>query len=602
MKARLVFLLAFVYSLSGWGQTQPGERCGSRIDYEKLRKYNPSLYNYLKEIDRKAAEYSQRKQNGQAGTQSIPNTATIVTIPVVVHVIHNGEAVGTGRNISDAQIQSQIDVLNEDFRRLNADRTNTLAEFVGVAADAGIQFRLACLDPNGNPTNGIRRVQGGQADYDVVQNPDGTVNEAATGIKANDAAWNRDQYLNIWTASMNNDILGYAPFPGAAANVDGVVIQFNAFGRIGNLQANFDRGRTATHEVGHWLSLFHIWGDDDGACTGTDNVADTPNQADSYTNQCPSGQRFSCGTSNMYQNYMDYTNDACMNLFTAGQRDRMKALFLAGNARAGFISWSDISGSFYVCDNNTYTYSVNSSGTAFNWSVSGNLTITSGQGTSQITVARVFDGPATISVTSQGLCSSRSVTAGPPRFDGFLVNGQPFQNGYFCAGSSQYIQAQPSNVDNSYNWYISSGNTSNGYLSPSGSTATFTSYTSECYGISLQVTNGCGTTQTGLTLCAQNCFARYAVFPNPAQDYVTIEFDKVDSSDVLPDKIELLSEGSTKPVKMVDVQEVFSRKTFTKGNQIEIDVRELPRGTYYLHILNSRRKDKEVDALRILLE
>lgn len=224
MKTRLVFLLAFVHALGVWGQTKtpPRERCGSYIDYDKLQKHNPFLYNYLREIDRKAAEYSQKKQNGEVSPQSIQNTATIVTIPVVVHVIHNGEAVGVGRNISDAQIQSQIAVLNEDYRRLNSDRTNTLAEFTGVAADVGIQFRLACIDPNGNSTNGIRRVQGNQADYFIVENPGGTIDEAATGIKANDAAWNRDQYLNIWTASMNDGTLGYATFPGSAANI-GVV-------------------------------------------------------------------------------------------------------------------------------------------------------------------------------------------------------------------------------------------------------------------------------------------------------------------------------------------------------------------------------------------
>lgn len=278
MKLFVLFLLAFISFIRVDGQNRHKEKCASSIDYDKLQKHNPSLFNYLKEIDRKSAEYALKKSNDPS-PNSIPNTATVVTIPVVVHVIHNGEAVGVGRNISDAQIRSQIDVLNEDFRRLNADRTNTPPEFAGVAADVRIEFRLACIDPNGNPTNGIRRVQGDRDNYNLFFNLDGTVDDATTGIKANAAAWNREKYLNIWSANIDGGAgaLGYATFPGAAANIDGVVIQFNAFSRTGNLQSPYDKGRTGTHEVGHWLSLIHIWGDDVGGCNGTDNVADTPN-------------------------------------------------------------------------------------------------------------------------------------------------------------------------------------------------------------------------------------------------------------------------------------------------------------------------------------
>jgi len=587
------------------GQTPLKERCGTRIDYEKLRKSNPFLYNYLQEINRKAAEYTQKRQRGQVSPQSIPNTATIVTIPVVVHVIHNGEAVGSGRNISDAQIQSQIDVLNEDYRRLNADRTNTPAEFAGVAADVGIQFRLACVDPNGNSTNGIRRVQGDQANYTIVFNQDLTINEASTGIKANDAAWNRNQYLNIWTASINGGTLGYGTLPGGAANVDGVVVQYNAFGRTGNLQSSYDKGRTATHEVGHWLSLAHIWGanapQNSTDCNDTDDVADTPNQAGSYLGQCPSGQQFSCNVSNMYQNYMDYTNDACMNLFTTGQSDRMKSLFLPGNARDGFISWSDIAGNATICDNNTHTYSVNSTGTSFNWTVSGNLTITSGQGTSQITVVRAFNGPATVSVTSQGLCSSRSVRVGPPEIGYFSVNGQPTSNATVCVNNFASVETLPFDAAASYSWTLS--NQGNAYLTNyfNANTA-FNAYVADCYVLTLQASNVCGTTQASLTICAQNCFARYTVYPNPAKDHVTVEFESVTDAEALPDEITLVSEASGGTVRTVNVQETFSRKTFKNGNQIRFDVKDLPRGRYYVQVKNSRRKDKEVEVIRILLE
>ncbi|MDQ6482590.1 M43 family zinc metalloprotease [Dyadobacter sp. LHD-138] len=598
MRQTLFFLMVFLASFTAFAQNQAGEICASSIDYEKLRKHNPTLYNYLKEVDRKAEEYSLQQNRNQVSPKSIPNTGTIVTIPVIVHVIHNGEAVGVGRNISDAQIQSQIDVLNEDFRRLNADRVNTPAHFAGVAADVGIHFRLACIDPNGNPTNGIRRIQGNQANYQVIPAPDGTVDEGATGIKQNDAPWNREQYLNIWTANITNGILGYATFPGSPANFDGVVMQYDAFGRTGTLQANYDKGRVATHEVGHWLSLRHIWGDDGGLCTQDDFVADTPLQGNSNFN-CPSGQLFSCGTSNMYMNYMDYTNDGCRNLFTAGQRDRMKALFLPGNARSGFISWGDISGNATICDNNNYTYSIPSSGTSFTWTVS-NLTIVSGQGTNTLTVKRTFNGPATISVRSQGLCSSRSIAVGPPQFAGFLVNGQSTSNGTGCTNSYIPIAAVPNDPSSNYYW---SQSDPNGFIANAGQSSTaFSGYNTSCYYLNVSISNVCGSRSENLTICLNSCFAKYTVFPNPAKDYITVEFDQIESAESMPDEIVLLSEKSTKPVMNIDVQALYQRNGLKNGKQVEIDAKALPRGTYYLHIKNSRLKENKVDIIRILLE
>lgn len=297
---------------------------------------------------------------------------------------------------------------------------------------------------------------------------------------------------------------------------------------------------------------------------------------------------------------MDYTNDACMNLFTSGQSDRMKALFLPGNARDGFVSWSDISGSASICDNNNYTYSVTSSGSSFNWTVSSNLSIVSGQGTSQITVAKIFNGPATISVRNQEVCSTLSIVVGPPQFAYFTVNGQSTSNASVCVNDYASVEALPF-LDASYVWSLSpSGNASltNYY---SASTA-FTSYVADCYQLALQISNVCGNTQANLTICSQNCFAPYIVYPNPAKDHVAVEFENVDNADALPDEILLLSENSTNPIKTVNVQDSFSLKTFKNGNQVQFDVRDLPRGIYYLHIKNSRRQDKKVDIIRILLE
>jgi hypothetical protein len=254
---------------------------------------------------------------------------TVITIPVVVHVVWRTSA----QNISDAQIQSQLAVLNQDFRRQNADATNTPAPFAPLAADAEVEFCLAARDPNGQATNGIVRRQTtvtSFSDNDAVK----FYNQGGSN------AWDATKYLNIWVCNLGGGILGYAQFPGGSTSTDGVVITNTAFGTQGSAQAPFNKGRTTTHEVGHWLNLYHIWGDDGSSCSGSDNVSDTPNQGDENYG-CPSFPTLSCSNGpngDMFMNYMDYTDDACMNIFTFGQKTRMSAIFANGGARNGLLS------------------------------------------------------------------------------------------------------------------------------------------------------------------------------------------------------------------------------------------------------------------------
>lgn len=267
-----------------------------------------------------------------ATTQGERARTGIVVIPVVVHVLWNQAQ----ENISDAQIMSQINVLNADFRRQNADVASVPPAFQSFTADSRIQFQLAVRDPNCATTSGIIRTQttvngffAGNS-YSAADNP---VKFASSGGAD---AWPRDKYLNIWICRFQSaSLLGYATFPGAPANVDGVVIRYDAFGTTGTLMPTFNLGRTTTHEVGHWLNLFHIWGNNDPPdCADSDEVADTPNQEDFYVG-CPTSPQISCSNGPngaMFMNYMDYTNDACMYMFTAGQAERMNAALVGARS------------------------------------------------------------------------------------------------------------------------------------------------------------------------------------------------------------------------------------------------------------------------------
>jgi hypothetical protein len=248
-------------------------------------------------------------------------TRAVVTIPVVVHVVYKTAA----ENVSDAQILSQIAVLNADFRKLNADASKVPTAFKALAADCEIQFCLAKKTPTGATTTGINRVLTTKASFSTN---DGVKTTAGGGV----APWDATKYLNLWVCTMGGGILGYAQFPGGSNATDGVVILNKAFGNTGTAAAPFNKGRTATHEVGHWLNLRHIWGDDGTACTGSDLVADTPNQG-SENYGCPAATKKSCSnTGDMFMNYMDYTDDACMFMFSAGQKARMQATVVAGGA------------------------------------------------------------------------------------------------------------------------------------------------------------------------------------------------------------------------------------------------------------------------------
>ena len=286
-------------------------RCGTMEVHRRLLNTSPE---YVRARAASENAFHQARLSGRAQAR-----AGVTKIDVVVHVVYNTAQ----QNIGDAQIKSQIDVLNRDYRKKNTDLGSVPGAFQPLAADARIEFALATTDPKGNATNGITRTPTAKASFA----DDDSIKSAATG---GTDPWPADKYLNVWIApritSAQGDLLGYAQFPGGPAATDGVVILQSAFGTSGTAAAPFNLGRTATHEIGHWLNLRHIWGDDGSGCNGSDFVNDTPNQAGPNFGT-PAFPHVTCSngpSGDMFMNYMDYVDDAAMFMFTTGQVDRMQ--------------------------------------------------------------------------------------------------------------------------------------------------------------------------------------------------------------------------------------------------------------------------------------
>lgn len=303
-------LLPVLVSVAVGLHSQQIHRCQTYEHTEFLLQNDTAYRNNLNAINASAALMEQQHPNGY-------QPRAVVTIPVVFHVVYQNAA----QNLSTSRLMEQITTLNEDYRKMNADRFNVPSAWQGIAADCEIQFCLAQRDPSGNWTNGITRTSTTHADFQVMLDD---VKSTSTGGQN---AWNNSVYLNIWVCDLETGVLGYAQLPGGPAATDGVVLDFAYTGTTG-ASAPFNKGRTGTHEVGHYFNLLHIWGDDGNSCSGSDAVSDTPNQGNENYGCFTVGQVITdaCSASSpgtMWQNYMDYTDDACMYMFTAGQKTRM---------------------------------------------------------------------------------------------------------------------------------------------------------------------------------------------------------------------------------------------------------------------------------------
>jgi len=324
--------------------TQAQIRC-STVEAEKLRrdkyKFLPTEIEFEQWMAKKIKD--RRNQLIPFGTQEVGDPDLI---PVVVHVIHNGELYGEGVNITNEQIYSQIEVLNEDYQRQNPDTINTQAEFLNVASKLNIEFVLARQTESGDPTTGIIREEGPKSSYDPRSISD---RELLSGI----SQWNPNLYLNIWVTNLQSPYIGLAQFPDYNLPgledednkdneaTDGMVIDYQAFGSSAkvpglDLISSYNLGRTSTHEIGHFLGLKHVWGD--GGCSKDDYVSDTPFSDNEYSGVCTPSNHFSCGTNDMFENFLYYTNDECMNIFTTGQVTRMQVILDDAPRRATLIN------------------------------------------------------------------------------------------------------------------------------------------------------------------------------------------------------------------------------------------------------------------------
>lgn len=304
--------------------------CGAYDVHMAMLRTNVDYARARMAIDAQAAAFA------AAGAAQMPAGPTV--IPIVAHVIHRGGP----ENISEDQVKSQIEVLNRDFRMNNPDVAKVPPPFKPLATDAMVEFALATKDPNGQVTNGITRTQTNVPQF-------GSDNAMKFTAQGGHDAWDATRYFNIWVCPEIIDgprqLLGYAQFPGGLLATDGVVIIHNAFGTKGTATAPFNLGRTATHEVGHWLDLFHIWGDAAG-CATDDQVADTPVQ-DRENFGSPTFPHITCRNGpngDMFMNYMDYVDDAAMFMFTSGQVARIRATLAGPRSTIGMAAVAALAG------------------------------------------------------------------------------------------------------------------------------------------------------------------------------------------------------------------------------------------------------------------
>ncbi len=608
--------------------------CGSMEHLNWIMLNDPAVQEKMSLIEQQTNEFIQHAD---------PSDRQMVTIPVVVHVLYKSATA----NISDAQIQSQINVMNNDFRKLNADAANTPSIF--TASDPNIQFCLASVDPSGNATTGITRTATSVTSFS-------TNNAMKYSAQGGKDAWPSSQYLNIWVCTLSNSILGYAQFPGGAAATDGVVIDYRYFGTTGTATAPFNLGRTATHEVGHWLNLRHIWGD---ATCGSDLVDDTPSH-NTANYGCPTYPHLStCSGApvEMTMNYMDYTDDACMYMFTNGQTVRMQALFAAGGARASLLtsngcgvpapvlcgtvtgltasgitqtaanlSWTSLAGATgYVLQYktsaattwttvnttaNSYTLSGLTSGTAYSYTVAavcaegtGNASAASFTTTAVVTNCTDIYEANNSSSKAKAIAKNIDITA--------LINTSTDKD-YFSFSTTSLdknVKIELKNLPADYDVKLYKGSTLVGTSANSGltnETITYNTTTTGTYKVYVYGYNSAFNATQCYTLRASTSGVNFRemenaevltdtetpmnsleiqnVFPNPTEDKIQIQFFQANEEEV---QIEIWSMMGQLLVRQ-------NWNAYAGNNGLSLDLKDLASGNYVLAIRSNQAVDTQL--------
>lgn len=404
MKKFLSFYLLLFVAISSYAQSAsfvPETRtCGTMDHFHRQAEEHPSLLHHKDAMNQEIADWLEANPN-------FNETRATYTMPIVFHVVYNTAV----QNVSDELIMSQLEQINDDFQAMNDDINTVPAEF--PVGNVDIEFCLATVDPDGNATSGITRTQTSTNSFSTNDNVKFT---NSGGIDA----WDTNKYFNVWICSMGGGILGYGQFPFSFAtdpDTDGLVLGYYTVGSQDNPNpagGQFGGGRTATHELGHCLGLFHIWGDDGGACNNAgDNIADTPDQGDASSG-CPNYPTSSCGSNDMTMNYMDYSNDACLTAFTPGQADMIAAqiatyqylqnkVAAAGQVCSAVPPTASINGPSSGCAPLDATFTDNSSGgaTSWSWTFPGGVPASfNGQNPPTVTYATPGNYTATLVVTN----------------------------------------------------------------------------------------------------------------------------------------------------------------------------------------------------------
>ena len=313
------YLVVLFFIVSGF-QLFSQQRCSMEEYVNRQVREDISLKDKLEQVD----VFTRERTNSAGVAQRVNGIPETITIPVVFHVLYHTP----GENVDKIILDRLIAALNRDFNKRNADSSNIPSVFKPYATSMGFEFKLATMDPQGRGTIGVVKKYTPMLYW---MSDDKMKFSSSYG----DDAWDSKSYLNIWICNMK-DVMGYSTFPGMDLLKDGVVLSVEDILKARGTTPKINDLRTVVHEVGHWVNLYHIWGED---YCGDDKVDDTPKQS-SYTPGCPSGSRVTCGNGplgDMYMNFMDFTDDVCMNMFTIGQRKRARTIFETGGPRNSIL-------------------------------------------------------------------------------------------------------------------------------------------------------------------------------------------------------------------------------------------------------------------------